>query len=185
MLPDKLILIEQINSVIKRNSCNQSLKHNDCAIAERGVKNGDELNGQIQYFFSEKSEQLRRLEQRIQTLEEQDDHLLYFIHFLFDNFGELVKEIVSSCQEARNENQLNRQEVKKQLSITETVEKESPLITRRDMDVLNLLVKGLCAKEIANALFISETTVITHKKHLKEKFNARNSAELISKALNV
>ena len=181
MFPDKLILIEQINSLIKRNSCSQSLKNNDCAITNRNAREGDELNGQIHYYFPDKSEQLRKLEKRIQTLEEQDDHLLYFIHFLYENFADLVNDILSPGQE-RNRNQLERNEIKNRPD-TDKV-KKGPLITRREMDVLNLLIKGLCAKEIANALYISETTVITHKKHLKEKFNARNSSELISKAID-
>jgi DNA-binding NarL/FixJ family response regulator len=62
------------------------------------------------------------------------------------------------------------------------IKREDPCPTRREKDVLELLVKGLCAKEIANKLFISESTVITHKKNLKEKFNAKNTVELISKA---
>ena len=53
------------------------------------------------------------------------------------------------------------------------------------MDVFILLEKGYCAKEIAKSLFISETTVITHKKNLKEKFQAKNTVELISKILAV
>jgi DNA-binding CsgD family transcriptional regulator len=50
------------------------------------------------------------------------------------------------------------------------------------MDVCRLLAKGFCAKEIARILFISETTVVTHKRNLKVKFNAKNTVELISKA---
>ena len=57
-----------------------------------------------------------------------------------------------------------------------------PALTKREIEVLDLLVKGLCAKEIADNLFISETTVITHKKNLKKKYNVRNTVELISKA---
>ncbi len=57
----------------------------------------------------------------------------------------------------------------------------SPLPTRREKEVLCLLTQGYCAKEIAKRLFISETTVITHKRNLKEKFKAKNTVELISK----
>ncbi len=57
----------------------------------------------------------------------------------------------------------------------------SPLPTRREKEVLILLTQGYCAKEIAKRLFISETTVITHKRNLKEKFKAKNTVELISK----
>ena len=113
-----------------------------------------------------------RMEQRIQALEEQNDKLLYFVNFLVENLPDLVMNILQS--------EWQQKEQPEALSFQKG--SDCPHPTRREMDVLELLVKGFCAKEIAERLFISETTVITHKKNLKEKFNARNSAELISKA---
>jgi DNA-binding CsgD family transcriptional regulator len=184
MFPDKLTLIEQINSVIKKNSCNQSLNNNGCTLSGEKTRNGIEQDARFHYYFPDKNEILKKIEQRVKMLEEQDDHLLYFIHFIFENFAELVKNIVLSDPDTKNGHNRNAIQIrKKKPDHTTNTEKESSFITRREMDVLNLLVKGFCAKEIASTLFISETTVITHKKHLKEKFNARNSAELISKAV--
>jgi len=52
-------------------------------------------------------------------------------------------------------------------------------ITPRERDVLELISKGYSYREIAEKLFISEETVISHRKHLLSKFKVHNSAELI------
>jgi DNA-binding CsgD family transcriptional regulator len=183
MFPDRSILLEQIVSVIRKNSAERNLtQHSSSAISE-SAKGDADTTDKFHYFFSEKNDLLKKLEQRVQTLEEQDDRLLHFVHFLFENLAGMVRDILLSCPEVyENKKAVANEAGRKNLTNGEG-KKDQPNITPREMDVLNLLIKGLCAKEIAESLFISETTVITHKKHLKEKFNARNSAELISKAL--
>jgi DNA-binding NarL/FixJ family response regulator len=57
-----------------------------------------------------------------------------------------------------------------------------PLITRREKEVLELLAEGLTNQEIGSRLFISTTTVDSHRKSLLAKMNARNTAELIKLA---
>lgn len=56
-------------------------------------------------------------------------------------------------------------------------------ISARENEVLNLISNGDSAKVIGRKLNISENTVITHCKHLKQKLNAKNNAELIMKAV--
>ncbi len=53
------------------------------------------------------------------------------------------------------------------------------VLTRREKEVLNLIAEGMTNNEIAKKLFISSTTVDTHRKNLLEKLNARNTAALI------
>ncbi|OBX25271.1 LuxR family two component transcriptional regulator [Gelidibacter algens] len=53
------------------------------------------------------------------------------------------------------------------------------VLTRREKEVLNLIAEGMTNNEIAKKLFISTTTVDTHRKNLLEKLNARNTAALI------
>lgn len=55
-------------------------------------------------------------------------------------------------------------------------------LTHRELQVLKLISQGSSSKLISKELFIAETTVTTHRKHLREKLNAVNSADLISKA---
>jgi len=56
-------------------------------------------------------------------------------------------------------------------------------ITPREREVLDLVGKGLHAKEIARALAISPRTVEVHKANLMTKLGARNVAELVRFAL--
>ena len=57
-----------------------------------------------------------------------------------------------------------------------------PLITRREKEVLLLISEGLTNHEIGEKLFISTTTVDTHRKNLLSKFEAKNTATLIKMA---
>lgn len=54
-----------------------------------------------------------------------------------------------------------------------------PVITRREKEVLELIADGMTNNEIAGKLFISSTTVDTHRKNLLTKFEAKNTASLI------
>lgn len=60
---------------------------------------------------------------------------------------------------------------------------ETPIITRREKEVLQLIAEGLTNAEIAEKLFISIPTVNTHRKSLIQKFDATNTAVLIGKAM--
>lgn len=63
------------------------------------------------------------------------------------------------------------------------IKENSPLITRREREVLQLIAEGLTNAEISEKLFISIPTVNTHRKSLLEKFEVKNTATLISKAI--
>jgi DNA-binding NarL/FixJ family response regulator len=53
------------------------------------------------------------------------------------------------------------------------------LLTSREQEILQLLAEGKVNKEVAAALNISPYTVETHRKHILEKLNLHNPAELI------
>lgn len=57
-----------------------------------------------------------------------------------------------------------------------------PVLTRREKEILSLIVNGMTNNEIADKLFISTTTVDTHRKNLLLKFEAKNSVSLVKKA---
>ncbi len=57
-----------------------------------------------------------------------------------------------------------------------------PVLTRREKEVLSLIAEGFTNNEIAKDLFISPTTVDTHRKNLLAKFDSKNTATLIRKA---
>jgi DNA-binding NarL/FixJ family response regulator len=62
------------------------------------------------------------------------------------------------------------------------MENNLPLLTRREKEVLGLIAEGMTNNEIAQKLFISSTTVDTHRKNLLTKFDAKNTASLIRMA---
>lgn len=53
-------------------------------------------------------------------------------------------------------------------------------MTKREKEVLALIVEGLGVKEIAEKLFIAPTTVISHKQNLFTKTGVKNVKELIA-----
>lgn len=60
---------------------------------------------------------------------------------------------------------------------------KQPVITRREKEVLQLIAEGFTNAEISEKLFISMPTVNTHRKSLLEKFEVKNTATLIGKAI--
>ncbi len=58
------------------------------------------------------------------------------------------------------------------------------LLTRRENDVLEQLVKGLSYKEVANILKISFATVNDHIKNIYYKMGVNSKSELIAKVLS-
>ncbi len=58
-------------------------------------------------------------------------------------------------------------------------------LSKREMDVLKCLAKGMTSAQIAQELFISENTVKTHVRHILEKLEASNRAEAVSRAIQL
>lgn len=59
------------------------------------------------------------------------------------------------------------------------------VLTRRESEVLELIAEGLTNNEMARRLFISITTVDTHRKNLLMKLGAKNTAALVSRAVKL
>lgn len=57
------------------------------------------------------------------------------------------------------------------------------MLSRREVDILNLLAKGMSSKGIANDLGISVRTVETHRMSIRRKLNLGGQAELIKFAV--
>jgi DNA-binding NarL/FixJ family response regulator len=71
------------------------------------------------------------------------------------------------------------------LSLRQNDNTEIPLMTRREKEVLELIAGGMTNNEIAVKLFISVTTVDTHRKNLLAKFESKNIASLIKTAMQL
>lgn len=184
MIPDNIVLLERINTAISKKWQGRSTIV-PFRVEHLSTNENAHLNDKDFFAQALNPVFIERLQKRIEGLERQNNQLFHLIDFLVENLPDLVINILCT---AREKNSLldygDPGEKRDQESVGKSYccERVEPHPTRREKEVLELLEKGLCAKEIANRLFISETTVITHKKNLKEKFNARNCAELISKA---
>ena len=56
-------------------------------------------------------------------------------------------------------------------------------LTPKEQEILELIGKGYSSNQIAFVQQISQHTVETHRKSLLAKFNAKNAAELVVKAI--
>jgi DNA-binding NarL/FixJ family response regulator len=56
-------------------------------------------------------------------------------------------------------------------------------LTRREVEVLQLIAEGLANREIGDRLFLAEETVKSHVKTLLEKLRARSRAHAVAIAL--
>lgn len=63
---------------------------------------------------------------------------------------------------------------------SETLMNNRPKLSDREKEVLKLIMQGKTSKQIADELFISKTTVDSHRSNILEKTGAKNSVELIS-----
>jgi DNA-binding NarL/FixJ family response regulator len=62
---------------------------------------------------------------------------------------------------------------------TMIVFKKDKLLTEKEFEVVNLLLRGYTYKVIAESLFISENTIKYHVKNIYQKLNINNKMELI------
>lgn len=58
-----------------------------------------------------------------------------------------------------------------------------PLLTKREKEILEWIAEGLTNQDIAVKLFLSVTTVDSHRKNMLTKFNVKNSAALVKLAV--
>ena len=62
----------------------------------------------------------------------------------------------------------------------------SPLedLSDRELEVFTLIGEGMTTRQIAEKLHLSVKTVETHRAHIKEKLNLKNSTELVQHAIH-
>lgn len=53
------------------------------------------------------------------------------------------------------------------------------VLTKREIEIIQLITRGKSTQEMAKQLFISETTVKTHRQNIRLKLGISNSAELV------
>ena len=76
----------------------------------------------------------------------------------------VVKEVLISAQQSFALNEMRLRELG---------------ITRRELEILELIANGLSNREIAEKLFVSENTVKTHSSRLFDKLSARRRTQAV------
>ena len=62
------------------------------------------------------------------------------------------------------------------------MKKMKPNVSQREIQVLHLISNELTTLEIAKELFISSHTVLSHRRNIMNKLDAKNTAGLIRRA---
>ena len=93
--------------------------------------------------------------------------------YLDKRFG--IEEILYAITAVINGEQYIDENIKKMLEIGRWL-----TVTKREKEVLDLLIEGDTQKEIGVKLFISSRTVESHIKNLCQKMEAKNTAQLIA-----
>jgi DNA-binding NarL/FixJ family response regulator len=100
--------------------------------------------------------------------------LLKAIYNVFDNgefFGEQITKIILKSYLTQIKNPPNE------------IDDISKKLTRREEEILNLLLNGASNKDIAEKLFISIRTVESHKNHLMNKLDVKSNIDLLKYAV--
>jgi len=102
--------------------------------------------------------------------------------------GYLLKDakpevIIEAIQTVYNGEQFLQDEVQRKLLKSITELSPATIITRREKEILQLIVAEFTNKEIADKLFLSLRTIENHRNHLLQKFKVKNTAGLVKIAI--
>lgn len=95
-----------------------------------------------------------------------------------------LKDITDGIKEVMNGNSYLGRGVKELMNARSVSGSPEPVITRRECEILKLIADGLTNQEIAERLFISTSTVDSHRKNLLIKLDVKNTAALVKSALS-
>ncbi|MCD4732341.1 MAG: response regulator transcription factor [Bacteroidales bacterium] len=96
------------------------------------------------------------------------------------------EELITAIKTIQKGEQYLTHEVQEKLISASFGKKDTafiPKLTRREKEVLKLILEEFTTKEIAEKLFISTATVETHRLHLLNKLGVRNTAGLVKVAI--
>ena len=93
-------------------------------------------------------------------------------------------ELVEAIKKVNNGGNYFSEDILKELENCRlnAVEKDGLMLSTREIEIIQLISRGLTNKEIASELFISEFTVSTHRKNIFRKTKTHNVASLLALA---
>mgnify|MGYP001304179789 CR=1 FL=1 len=104
--------------------------------------------------------------------------------YLFKNTSE--SELIAAIEALHAGKEYFSEAVYKKMLFKDKFQRGAPFVpklTRREKEILELIFQEKTNQEIASELFISVSTVETHRTNLCSKLNARNTAGLVKNAL--
>ncbi|WP_153398944.1 response regulator [Chryseobacterium vaccae] len=96
-----------------------------------------------------------------------------------------INELVVCIKGALSGNIVFCNETKQIISKPSSNDLPIPRLTKREKQILQMVAQGKTSAVIAEELFLSPLTVDTHRKNLLQKFQAKNSTELINLAVHM
>jgi len=92
-----------------------------------------------------------------------------------------IKELELAVNATVNENSyyISQKLLKHLYTQQKPLAKKSTELTERELEVLQLIAKGLTNEEIAEKLFLSKRTIDRHRSNILQKTNTKNSVSLI------
>lgn len=98
-------------------------------------------------------------------------------------------ELITAIDEVLNDkiflSKAANQKILEQYNSVNHALENTPVLTRREKEILQLLHEGLNGPQIAEKLFLSPYTVETHRKNLMQKFNANTTQLLLKTAVEL
>lgn len=101
--------------------------------------------------------------------------------YLLKNSGK--KEIIQALDDVAKGKTYLSFEAGQALKSNQNKNNHTPILTKREKEVLGLIAEGLTNQQIADKLFISVDTVDSHRKNLYNKLEVKNTATLIRYAI--
>lgn len=133
-------------------------------------------------------------QQKIIVLSMIDEQSIINRMIKYDVSGYLMKneaqgELITAIKKVYREEIFYNKDIRSILFLGKTTSKKEaksiPRLSAREKEILQLVIDEYTAKEIAAKLFISEGTVITHRKHIQSKLGAKNTAGVVRIALEL
>ncbi len=95
-------------------------------------------------------------------------------------------ELIQAIETVAKENTFYSSQVGINLLKKISKEVNNPIskLTKREIEIIKLIVKSMTNKEIAGQLFLSELTVKTHRQNAMQKLEVKNTAGLVRFAMD-
>jgi DNA-binding CsgD family transcriptional regulator len=105
-----------------------------------------------------------------------------FEQFICHFIDAMQQEIISVLPEQKWLNILTDREYRRKVITRKELFHSLAMLSSRELQCLSLIADGLNTKEVAEQLFLSNETVSTHAKSIRQKMDCKNIAEAVAKA---